>query len=218
MKPIIASIILMSAFTFKANAQNNKNQPDKQSAPVSATGWYMSIYSGYNLFIAEYNDPLDKPCVLSFKNNGSPLATMYVGYDISPVIGFRMEFGYAGYKWTTLQNKTYKATGTNLALDGTVNLSNWWNGYKPRFITMSIFGGIGIGYRSKGDYSADLTTYIVRFGMQSNLHISHRLDMNIELANNITSELMNEIVHGTPFTSIASLQLGLTYHFRAKRP
>jgi hypothetical protein len=218
MKPIIASVILLSAFTFRANAQNNKNQPDKQTAPVSATGWYMSINSGYNIFIGENNKFYEPPSSLSFKNNCSPSATIYVGYDATQVIGFREGFGWAQYRWTPPHKKTLHSSGVNLTTDLTINLSNWWAGTKTRSLAILAFVGLGAGYRFKGDYSVGRFTPIARFGMQGNIRLSRILDLNIELANNLMSDRMNEITDDTPFSDVTSLQLGLTYHFRAKRP
>lgn len=93
----------------------------------------------------------------------APAASLYVGKNFSPIIGLR-----GGFSW--FQNKGIANSGNFLlqddnkvrgmyktknnalgaAADVTINLLNWWGGYKPdRFYNLSVYGGVG-GYFTTG--------------------------------------------------------------------
>lgn len=79
--------------------------------------------------------------------------------DLNPNLGIRVGryftpvFGLAVESNVYLSNKPGESIGTfvrtmNTSLLGTVNLSNWFGGYKgePRFFEVSVVGGMGWGH------------------------------------------------------------------------
>ncbi|MDP4204326.1 MAG: outer membrane beta-barrel protein, partial [Bacteroidota bacterium] len=218
MKKIITCGLLLFAFIAVANAQADKKADTKATFQP---GWYMSLYTGYNLFLGEGNNILTSGNKISLRRNGSPMSTFGLGYDFSPIIGLRGELGWSRYHW----NQTSPVTNTlyptwwsmNLTGDLTVNLSNWWGGYNPdRIFDVTAFGGIGLGYRSSHEIdNKRLVTPIVRAGLIGTFHLSKQFDLNAEVATNAVSDKFNGVKAGLFFDDFTAFQIGFTYHFKA---
>ncbi len=80
----------------------------------------------------------------SWMNNLNPNIGLRIGRNFTPVFGLALESN------AYLSNKPYESTGTfvrflNTSVLGTVNLSNWFGGYKgePRFFEVSAIYGFG---------------------------------------------------------------------------
>jgi len=77
----------------------------------------------------------------------NPNAGLRIGRNFTPVFGLAVESN------AYFSNKPFASTGTvvrflNTSLLGTVNLSNWFGGYKgePRAFEVSLLGGLGWGH------------------------------------------------------------------------
>ncbi|MGC9150242.1 MAG: OmpA family protein [Microbacter sp.] len=199
---LTSMLIVNAQTTTKTNTE--KFQPN----------WYLGLYTGANLFFGESSEPFKTAMV----NNGSPLSNIALGYEFNPVIGLRGQFGWARYQWTNWNKVKYITWGTNLTADFMVNLNNWWGGYNPnRVFDVQWFAGVGLGYRTKGDYTpfpSSLVTPLLRTGFQGNFHVTKQFDINVDLATNLTSDKMNNIDYGFPFDDFTSFQIGFTYHFK----
>ncbi len=214
MKRKLQLTLLVVAFAIGINAQT----PNKTTPETFQPNWYLSMYTGFNWFLGENNRPFTSPNNFSFNNNGSPLASLGLGYEFNPILGIRGQLGWARYKWTHLNNYPFTAWGVNLTGDLMVNLSNWWAGYNPnRVFDVQAFGGLGLGYRGKDVYSSSsssLVTPIVRLGLQGNFHVTKQFDINLDLATNMVSDKMNNVTGGLFFDDFTSFQVGFTYHFK----
>jgi outer membrane protein OmpA-like peptidoglycan-associated protein len=196
----LASILVVNAQT------TTKTNPEKFQP-----NWYLGMYTGANWFYGESSEPFKT----SFRNNGSPLSSLALGYEFNPVIGIRGQIGWARYQWTNWNHYHYINWGANLTGDFMVNLSNWWAGYNPnRVFDVQWFAGVGLGYRTQGDYPSSLVTPLLRTGFQGNFHVTKQFDINLDLATNMTSDKMNNVVYGFPFDDFTSFQIGFTYHFK----
>jgi Outer membrane protein and related peptidoglycan-associated (lipo)proteins len=221
MKKIITCGLLLFAFIAVANAQADKKADAKEAKATFQPGWYMSLYTGYNLFLGEGNNILQSGNKISLRKNGSPMSTFGLGYDFSPIIGLRGELGWARFHWnqtSPVTNISYPTWWSmNLTGDLTVNLSNWWGGYNPdRIFDVTAFGGVGLGYRSAHDIdSKKLLTPIVRAGLIGTFHLSKQFDLNAEVATNAVSDKFNGYKAGLFFDDFTAFQVGFTYHFKA---
>lgn len=192
-------------------AQNKEKAPKEMFTP----SWNIGLYSGANWFLGEYNTPFTSPNTFSFRNNGSPISSIAFGYEFSPIIDLRTQIGWARYQWTNTSNVHFISWGANLTEDLMINLNNWWGGYNPnRIFDVQAFGGLGIGYRTKSEFSSSLITPIVHAGIQGNFHLSKQFDLNVELANYFISDKMNDFTGQVFHDDFTTLQLGFTYHFR----
>jgi len=221
MKKIIAIGVLFSCLGI-ASAQTGKSVDGKASQTTFQPGWYMSLYTGYNLFLGEGNNFFQSGNSVSLRKNGSPLSTFGLGYDFNPVIGLRGELGWARYHWNQTSPVT-KVTnpywwGVNLTGDLTVNLSNWWGGFNPkRVFDVQAFVGIGAGERNAGQIDTKKRfTPIVRGGLIGNFHLSKQFDVNAELATNAYSDKFNGVKKSLCFDDMTSFQVGFTYHFKER--
>lgn len=186
--------------------------------------WYITASAGISIYVAEGNEfwNPNKVCVLSLKENGGSIARIGAGYNFTPVIGINGLLSYAVLKWPDQRFKnpdgSYKEVvfnAENATIDLTLNLSNWWAGYKTRrFVTFIAFAGVGLAYRDKGNFPAELYSAIVRGGGQTNLRLSPTLDVSCALQGNLVSDQFNGYVVNTPFELHAGLTLGFIYHLR----
>jgi OmpA-OmpF porin, OOP family len=213
MKKIITSGLLLFAFLVAANAQTDKKAVKDQFQP----SWNIGVLTGLNWYLAENNTPFQKGNNFSLTKNASPLASFVLGYDFTPIIGFRGQLGWSRYNWRNIKLQQLNFWGANLTGDLMVNLSNWWGGYdSKRVFDVQAFAGVGAGYRADGSavFATDLLTPIVRLGLQGNFHVSKQFDINIDVATNAVRDKMNGLATGLFFDDFTSLQFGLTYHFK----
>ena len=59
-----------------------------------------------------------------------------------------------------------------------------------------------------------MVTPIVRLGLQGNFHVTKQFDINLDLATNMVTDKMNDVVGGLFFDDFTSFQVGFTYHFK----
>ncbi|GAT63867.1 OmpA family protein [Paludibacter jiangxiensis] len=221
MKKIITCGLLLFAFIAVANAQADKKADAKDAKATFQPGWYMSLYTGYNLFLGEGSNIFKSGNSINFRNDGGVLSTFGLGYDFNPVIGLRGELGWARHGWqgynayTKVNNPDWWSV--NFTGDLTVNLSNWWGGYNPdRIFDVTAFGGIGLGVRSANQVAAKKQlTPIVRAGLLGSFHLSKQFDLNAEVATNAVRDGFNGVKAGLFFDDFTAFQVGFTYHFKA---
>ena len=220
MKKIITCGLLLMSLIAVANAQTDKKADAKDAKATFEPGWYMSLYTGYNLYLGEGSNIFQSGNSINFRHDGGVLSTFGLGYDFNPVIGLRGELGWVRYHCngvspiTQVQNPWW--WGANLTGDLTVNLSNWWGGYDPnRIFDVTAFGGLGLGVRSASqvDTKKQLTP-IVRLGLIGTFHLSKQFDLNAEVATNAVRDGFNATTGGLFFDDFTAFQVGFTYHFK----
>jgi Outer membrane protein and related peptidoglycan-associated (lipo)proteins len=217
MKKIISCGFLFMAFIAVVNAQTDQKS---ESKGIFQPGWYMSLYTGYNIYLAEGNNIFNNGSSISLRRNGSPLATFGLGYDFNPILGLRGELGWQRFHWNGTSAITGTANpvwwGTSLTGDLTVNLSNWWGGYNPdRIFDVTAFGGLGLGVRSAHNVDAKKqVTPIVRAGLIGAFHLSKQFDLNGEIATNLVRDAYNGVRGGWKVDDFTAFQVGFTYHFK----
>lgn len=128
MKKIILSLVVMFTTVITANAQlATQNQKFFDNVYVGVEGGVATPLSFDNVF------PLNS------------IAGLKVGKEITPVVGFELE-GQVFFNDNNFQRWTNTfVKGTNLTLNGTINLSNLFAGYKgtPRFFEVKTNTGLG---------------------------------------------------------------------------
>lgn len=186
-------------------------------------GWYIGINGGTNFFMGEGNNffSKNKDYVDPWKKFGW-LGRVAVGYDFTPVIGLRGMLGYHAFNWTTVpvaadgSYPVYKFSSENLSADMMVNLSNWWGGYKKRTVDFSAFVGLGGAYLNDNSVKASVAG-MFRGGLQSDLHLSDAVSINLMLDGNISTDNYNDLTFSpSPVDIFPELTLGLTYRIPSK--
>ncbi len=139
-KSIFSALLALSCLAVSAQQVENVFNPH----------WYVQGQFGAQYTLGE----------LKFGDLISPNAQLAVGYNFTPVVGARLgvnawqskagseSINGVDYDWSW----KYFAP----AVDATVNLSNWWGGFKPtRLVNVSVFAGIGANFAFDNDDAAD---------------------------------------------------------------
>lgn len=203
---ILMLILLVGMLSIQVKAQNHR-----VSAYIFQPHWYVGANLGTNMFLSEGWGNYSALESLGFN------ARAQLGYNVSEVLGARIQAGYYNHNWpdVRLVNPlvSFNAIGTNADL--TINLSNLIVGYTLiRPYDINVFGGIGAVYRPQSVFAAPLTTYTVDAGVQADIRLSRLIELNITGELNITSDKYNDFITGMPVELFPALSIGLTYHFR----
>ena len=184
-------------------------------------GYYMGVNGGINLYVAEGNN-FSHGSAFSFSQNGGSIGRVEIGYDFTTIIGVRGFMGIAQHDWPDIRflnpDGSIKVVGfgsEHITADLTVNLSNWWDGYRPtRFVSISVFGGAGLAHRDKADFPSDFISPVGRVGIQGDFPLAKELDLTVIAENNIVGDNFNGYVTGFPFDFYMAFTVGLKYHIR----
>lgn len=95
---------------------------------------------------------------IPFRDLLSPNAQLSLGYDFTPVVGLRLSANaWQSKAGSIVDNNQYQWKWNYVApsLDLTVNLSNWFGGFKPtRTFSFGLFGGLGANIGMNNDEAA----------------------------------------------------------------
>lgn len=219
MKKLIIILVFMNLiFISAAQGFNEAN------SNVFCPGWYVTASAGGNINIAEGNETWipNKITALSVRENGGFTARVGGGYDFTPILGLRTLLVHNVHRWPDLRFRNPDGSfkimvfqAQNANLDLTVNLSNWWAGYKPyRLISFTAFGGAGLAYREKAGFPTDFYSWLIKGGAQADLQLSRAFDLSFAIHGNIVSDRFNNYVVNTPFELQTAFTAGVNYHFR----
>lgn len=145
MKKVILSCVAAFALTLTASAQT-----------VTESKTFDNVYIGINGGVAT------KLTGHSWLSGLNPNAGVRIGRYFTPVFGLAVESN------AYFSNKPWQSTGTavrflNTSLLATVNLSNWFGGYKgePRPFEVSAVGGLGWGHSfGKNTFDTSLNSHV----------------------------------------------------------
>jgi hypothetical protein len=174
----------------------------------------VGIYAGPNFVVGE-----GFPYSSLFDAMGAQVNPV-IGYQFSPVISLRAGLDIAQFNWPKIPGNTILSAGSqSIYLDAVLNLSNAFATYDLyRVLDISIFGGAGLLFRSKGDYVAPFNAFFGRVGGQFDVHLTQFVDLNLRADLNITSDIYNEVIGGAPVEILPAAMVGITYHFRTNKP
>jgi hypothetical protein len=172
--------------------------------------YYVSVRTGTNVFVAEGFSDYSMTKALGF--NG----TLSAGYNFTPVIGLRGNVGLSTHSWPDKSDnfnvKSFLAT--NFTADLTINATNLMGGYdNQRMYDLSLFGGAGVGLRSKL-VTSFLMTPVARGGLQADFRLNTEWSFNLLAEVNMVTDNYNDFI-GTkiPFDLYPALNVGFTYRF-----
>lgn len=139
---------LLAVSCMAASAQEVEN--------VFAPHWYLQGQFGGQYTLGE----------LSFDKLLSPTAQIGVGYNFTPVVGARLGFNAwqskAGSENVLGKDYDWQWKYYAPAVDVTVNLSNWFGGFKPtRVVNFGIFAGVGANIATCNDDAAKANSAIL---------------------------------------------------------
>ena len=170
--------------------------------------YYFSVSTGVNCYQAE-----------GYKQysafNALGIITQFSGgYNFDPVFGVRGALGFSTHTWPDKTDKFLPKviSAENLTTDVTLNIINAIKGYnKKRFYDVSVFGGVGLGFRNRGIYSSMITP-IGRAGGQFDYKLSKELSLNFTGELNIVSTEFNNFKGTTlPIDMYPALTMGVSY-------
>jgi hypothetical protein len=207
MKKFILNLVLMFSMTMSVNAQT------AIETPKFLDNWYFGVNAG-----ATTN--LDFNSVFPLNAN----AGFVLGKEFTPVFGAQVEYvTWLGDKHMANSHTAFKAG--NLGVNGTVNLSNLFFGYKgaPRKFEVSTVTGIG-WHHVYGDHSLDGT-----YGREDNDELTAKTAVNLgwNLGSNRAHQIYvqplvywnltngpRDYVHFNKHYAQIGLSLGYIYHFK----
>lgn len=137
--------------------------------------WFLGVEGGISFLNNRNGENVD------FKDRIAPDVQLSVGKWFSPKFGFR-----ANAEW--FQSKAeYKMNYFGGSVDGMLNLTNWWCGYKPNRVYNAVFyAGAGVGVRyaknTNGDWK-DVSSNIIigRVGLLNTFRLSDHWQFLIDL-------------------------------------
>lgn len=192
-------------------------QQRRVSAYIFKPEWYAGVHVGVNMLAVEgfpnYN------WLQSTGISARPL----IGYQFSPVIGIRGLISVQGHRWNDVRlgnNDSILSLGSQtVQADLMVNVSNMLFGYSLNVpFDFSLFGGFGGIHRNSILPDNGYFSYLVRGGAQIDYRINQALELNMIAELNITGDNLNAFAVSTPVDLYPALMVGLTWHFRTKRP
>lgn len=219
MKKFVIILVCMGSLSV-ATAQRFS----EANSNVFRTVWYVTASAGGNINIAEGNETWipNKTTALSVRENGGFTARVGGGYNFTPILGLRTLLVYNVHRWPDVRFRNPDGSfkimvfqAQNATIDLTVNLSNWWAGYKPnRLISFTAFGGAGMSYREKAGFPTDFYSWLIKGGGQTDIQLSRAFDLSFAIHGNIVSDRFNNYVVNTPFELQTAFTAGVNYHFR----
>lgn len=221
MKKFILTIIYLVFIVFAHSQQVIKTNTDP-----FRPGWNIGVNGGFNLYLAEGNNFLNpnQGSYFSIFDNSGSIGRFSAGYNFTRTIGLRGMVGFAQHYWPdvlrTNPDGSYivESFGSqNLTADVMVNLSNWWDGYNPkRLIDVSLFAGGGVGHRDKANFTSDWITWIGRGGIQGDIRLTDKLDLNLIGELNFVGDNYNDYITSFPIDIYSTVAVGLTYNIPSK--
>jgi len=206
----VGLLIVLSIFSVRA-------QESSATTNAFKPGWNIGLNGGINMFMGEGNNIFnpDKSYLSPFKKNYSFLGRLAVGYNFTAIVGLRGMLGYHSFNWYTVpENSPVNTFSTeNLTADLLINLTNWAKGYDTnRKLDFSAFAGIGGAYLNNNTNLTPIAG-IVRGGLQSDYHINPKLNLNLMLELNLTTDNYNDVAYSpAPVDIFPVLTFGLTYN------
>lgn len=198
--------------------------------------WYISAFFGGNFAMSENSR------FQSFKKNVGPDWALAIGKWLNPAIGLRAKFDYmiqsarANEEAVNAYPNVYGTGKYRFRMitgygDIMLNLNNILGQYKEstRF-NVYAFMGVGFARNFKFDKQVEKwgsigggaypietksKTYLSgHIGLGTAIQLSQALDFNIEASVTATNDKYNGIAYDVLYDGFATLQAGLTYHFK----
>lgn len=160
--------------------------------------WYMQLQGGAAYTVGE----------TSFKNLISPAAAISLGYQFSPVLGIR--FGVSGWEAKGAWRKPYQSYKFNFAqlnADLTVDLANWFGGFKYNrtlnpYVLLGFGGNVAFnngqaremneaGYLMGNLWTGHKYFAVGRGGIGVNARLSDHVLLGVEVNSNMYSDKYN---------------------------
>ncbi len=228
-------MLLLLTFGISPIFAQEQDTTTEYKAPAFERYLYLQAGLGVSQFFGDLNSS-------DFFNKRTNLMYGFgLGYQITPVLGIRGSFNNG---WLVSTNddikKRMSSSIWDAQLDGTVNFSNWFWGYKPeRFVSWYALAGIGFMNYSSILYSTGLTDdrgddiVLDRFGPQAaspypteannnimipvgtglNFRLAEKWDLFLEYNHRITFVDDIDITEAKNNDQYSSLMLGVTYKF-----
>jgi outer membrane protein OmpA-like peptidoglycan-associated protein/opacity protein-like surface antigen len=215
----IIALFAVGILLFTITAQKSAQSPASKFKP----GWFIGANGGMNWYMAEGNDFLFENTnkLVFFKNIGSQ-GVVNLGYNFTPVYALKGGLEFNNYFYAT-ESVTGSSTrnplkSQKLNFDMMVNLTNLNKGFDPdRKLTLSAFGGMGVGYYSKNTNNNSKIGGALRAGLQGDYNLTQQLALNLIVDGNLLTDNSNDAVIGLPIDVTAGLLAGLTYRFVEKK-
>jgi OmpA-OmpF porin, OOP family len=215
----IIALFAVGILLFTITAQKTEQTPASKFKP----GWFIGANGGMNWYMAEGNDFLFENTnkLVFFKNIGSQ-GVVNLGYNFTPVYALKGGLEFNNYFYAT-ESVTGSSTrnplkSQKLNFDMMVNLTNLNKGFDPdRKLTLSAFGGMGVGYYSKNTNNNSKIGGALRAGLQGDYNLTQQLALNLIVDGNLLTDNSNNQIVALPVDIAAGISAGLTYRFIEKK-
>ena len=191
--------------------------------------WFISAEGGINYYFDRDNT------ARKFMDRFSPNAGLWVGKWFSPIMGARVGGNFTGLKGLSKQGgygyygtfeewDKYKRNEFGVLVDGMINLTNWWCGYRPgRVYNGILYGGAGFNWVYTPSYDAHgvrdgwkrgggYDTFTVHAGLINTFRLNNHFNIYLDIrAVGVTDDMTYEHLNKNRLDLQA--YLGLTYNF-----
>lgn len=234
----LVAALFMGQSAMAQSAQEISYQEDPSQGYLFnsfSNNWFVSIEGGMNYYLDANNNKRD------FMDRFSPNAGFWVGKWFSPIAGFRVGGNFTqvkglstngGYGWygtfthNGVEYDKYRRNEFGFLVDGLINLTNWWCGYRPgRCYNAIFYGGAGYNWVYTPYFNADgkrdgwkhgdaygddnLTAHV---GLINNFNLNKHIALYIDLrAVALVDDTDNNKTRKTHIDPQA--YIGLTYNF-----
>ncbi|MDR1274197.1 MAG: OmpA family protein [Odoribacteraceae bacterium] len=180
--------------------------------------WFITLGAGAERYLGEH-DLKER-----FGDALHPAFDLSVGKWIMPTVGIRLQasgFNVSGLTGdptniyvkgnTPVKGNLYaqKWRQFNVHVDGLLNVSNWWGGYKEnRFYEFVPFAGFGVIHAMQSD---GMTDYMVSAGLVNKFRVSNHVDLNLELRGNLVPEEFDGESGGKWIEGLLAASVGVSY-------
>lgn len=172
--------------------------------------WFLQLQGGGSFTFSE-NQQNTK-----VTNLITPHVAFSVGKYLSPEAGVRLQVaGWQSKSYLWQDGKTYKYNYLQTNLDGLLNLTNVFLGYKENRV-FNFSGILGVGYihgYQKSAYGIKADDYFVpRGGFQADFRVSPVVSLNLEVVGNLIPDNFNGIAIYKKYDATVNALAGITFH------
>jgi hypothetical protein len=147
--------------------------------------------------------------------------SVYLGYNLSKVLGVRMVASFSELNWPGIKSRRIDAVNfktTSMNVEAIYNLSTSFDDFNlNRPLDFSLFGGVGFISRERSEVNNEYLSFFIKGGVQLDYRLNYKCDLSVQANFNMLDERFNVEEFGIPFDLIPELKFGLTYHMRTNR-
>jgi outer membrane protein OmpA-like peptidoglycan-associated protein len=190
--------------------------------------WFITGRGGANFSFGRYDMKAED------KNRVGAIGSLFVGKWLTPTFGLRFGLNMELVKGGTIESSLVrdkvhsqfengyypkKYYGLGVEVDGMINLTNWWCGYKPyRFYNAVLHGGLGVMWPVCHKFNSD-NEKEWHYEIENNIfyaNVGLENDFNLSKAFTLFLDIQADAIDFPRKDYVVSLSAGFTYKFKKR--